>query len=347
MPIKRAEDAVLDYDTTILPPKKYFMPQRETLFTYSSTGAEPEVPENSDTGKRVIFGVHTYDLHGIDVLKKVFYDSEQPDPYFTELYDRTYLVGIDFEDDKFKFAHDMQSDGLNCSYDLYIGRSFAGSGNAENNKAGSSSIDLGTGSFILLLGREQGNELLKGIDAADNGWHELSADELLEYMNDRAAYLEKQEFKLLATLDEMPQMLSAMLESDVWKSEADKCFSCGSCNTTCPTCYCFDIRDIPDIGEDSGKRTRIWDSCMLSTFAKVAGGENFRRETYERLRHRFNRKIWYLRNIYGRPACVGCGRCSRACMASINISVVLNALESEYARACAVDPDFGKLSKPR
>ena len=36
-PLESAKDLRLDYDVTLLPPKKYFFPQRETLFTYSLT----------------------------------------------------------------------------------------------------------------------------------------------------------------------------------------------------------------------------------------------------------------------------------------------------------------------
>ena len=33
-PLESASELRLDYDVTLLPPKKYFFPQRETLFTY-------------------------------------------------------------------------------------------------------------------------------------------------------------------------------------------------------------------------------------------------------------------------------------------------------------------------
>jgi sulfhydrogenase subunit beta (sulfur reductase) len=37
-PLESASELRLDYDVTLLPPKKYFFPQRETLFTYDLTG---------------------------------------------------------------------------------------------------------------------------------------------------------------------------------------------------------------------------------------------------------------------------------------------------------------------
>ncbi|MEG0322543.1 MAG: hypothetical protein RR619_01000 [Raoultibacter sp.] len=34
--IESPDDIVLNYDTTIVSPKKYFMPQKETLFTFDA-----------------------------------------------------------------------------------------------------------------------------------------------------------------------------------------------------------------------------------------------------------------------------------------------------------------------
>ena len=34
-PLESASELRMDYDVTLLPPKKYFFPQRETLVTYN------------------------------------------------------------------------------------------------------------------------------------------------------------------------------------------------------------------------------------------------------------------------------------------------------------------------
>jgi ferredoxin len=311
--ITRPEEAVLDYDTTILPPKKFFLPPREILFNYAAPGLEPIMPEPEEK-PRVIFGVHTYDLHGIGVLKKIFLGAEQPDPYFAAMYDRTYLVGVDHRDDEFKFARDMKSDGLNCEYDLFLG-------------------NYGP-DFLLLMGRENGKELLSGFKES---LVPIPNAEIDAYLKQRELELGKTKRKLVVDMEEFPYIFPVIQDSIIWQQEADKCFSCGSCNTTCPTCYCFDIRDVPDIDTAGGKRMRFWDSCLLDVFAKVATGENFREKTHSRLKHRFNRKIWYLKDLYGRTACVGCGRCSRACKAEINIIKVLNRLKEDYNVACSIN----------
>ena len=114
----------------------------------------------------------------------------------------------------------------------------------------------------------------------------------------------------------------------VWQEVASRCYSCGSCNTTCPTCFCFNIDDEFDLTLAAGVRRRSWDSCQLLEFALVAGGHNFREERWQRVRHRWHRKFLYLYRSLGRPYCTGCGRCSRACTADINIVDVSNQLIS-------------------
>jgi len=112
----------------------------------------------------------------------------------------------------------------------------------------------------------------------------------------------------------------------VWKKTAEKCYSCGTCNLVCPTCYCFDVSDEVTLGTDNGKRSRRWDSCQILGFTEVAGGEAFREKRYDRVRHRMSRKFAYIMDDKGMPFCVGCGRCVRQCTADINIVDVMNAL---------------------
>jgi len=66
-----------------------------------------------------------------------------------------------------------------------------------------------------------------------------------------------------------------------------------------------------------GARYRSWDGCVLVDFAKVATGENFRHDKASRFRHRIYRKGKYILEKFGMVGCVGCGRCSIACLAEI------------------------------
>ena len=117
----------------------------------------------------------------------------------------------------------------------------------------------------------------------------------------------------------------------LWEEMAKLCFSCGSCNLVCPTCYCFDVREEVNWDLSSGQRFRLWDGCMLADFATIAGNLNFRKDRADRYRHRYYRKGKYVpAKIGGKIACVGCGRCITACVAKIaNPVEVFNRLAEE------------------
>ena len=132
--------------------------------------------------------------------------------------------------------------------------------------------------------------------------------------------------KISGSMAELADALRAGGHSPVWLEIAARCYSCGSCNTTCPTCFCFDVKDEIDLSMERGVRKRMWDSCQLIDFAEVASGHNFRGERWQRVKHRWHRKFLYLYERLGRPYCVGCGRCSRACTVDINIVDVSNKL---------------------
>lgn len=125
----------------------------------------------------------------------------------------------------------------------------------------------------------------------------------------------------------LPGIFEKSFHHEIWSKAADKCLSCGNCTNVCPTCYCFDVIDETELDITKGKkRIRVWDSCQNESFALVAGGENFREERSERLRHRFYRKFKYPVDRYGKSFCTGCGRCSRQCMAGIDLKEILNEL---------------------
>ena len=115
----------------------------------------------------------------------------------------------------------------------------------------------------------------------------------------------------------MPEILGESYDNLVFEATARRCFSCGSCNLVCPTCYCFDVQEDVDWSMSKGERYRKWDGCMLTDFAAVAGGHNFRRRSEDRYRHRYYRKGQFIHDRYGDIACVGCGRCITACTANI------------------------------
>ncbi|MCK5627948.1 4Fe-4S dicluster domain-containing protein, partial [Candidatus Bathyarchaeota archaeon] len=134
----------------------------------------------------------------------------------------------------------------------------------------------------------------------------------------------KAQQKLDFSPDRIPGLLEKNYEErEFWEEHAEKCLACGSCVLVCPTCYCFDVKDQPNLSLNKGERIRTWDGCLLEDFAKVASGENFRATRLSRYRHRYFKKGKYLFDRFGFISCVGCGRCSSNCLPDIANPVTL------------------------
>lgn len=119
----------------------------------------------------------------------------------------------------------------------------------------------------------------------------------------------------------VPEHVDASLFADAsWKEYSQRCIACGRCNTSCPTCTCFTVQDIPD-AEDRNKSTRqrIWSSCHVKGFSLLAGNHDFRSASGDRMRYRVLHKIYDFAKTFDMSMCVGCGRCDVACPEYISI----------------------------
>lgn len=114
----------------------------------------------------------------------------------------------------------------------------------------------------------------------------------------------------------------------IWSETAQACLSCGACSVVCPTCYCFDMLDESSV-DGSVTRSRNWDNCFFAEYAKVAGGHDFRSGRANRLRFRMEHKFFSFGALRGQNACVGCGRCRKACPVDIDLEQIAAHLNGE------------------
>ena len=128
-------------------------------------------------------------------------------------------------------------------------------------------------------------------------------------------------------IEDITEKLRGMFEHPLWEDIHQRCLGCGVCTYLCPTCYCFDIQDIPS-GHGQGTRIRSWDSCMFSSFTLQASGHNPRSSLKQRLRQRIMHKFNYFVENYGVLGCVGCGRCIKNCPAGIDIREIIQHILS-------------------
>ncbi len=302
--LETSDELRLDYNTTILPPKKFFQPPRERLLTFKGR-PKPEVRMVVEAEPTVLFGVHSCDLHALQLLDRAFADV-YPDHHYLKRRESTLIVGLECLGpcDEYAFCNSMGTMNAYDGFDLYL-------------------TDIGEG-YVVEVATEAGERLLNDYAdgsvraATETEWHEVET--LRRTKGDR--FPNRLEF---STADLVP-MLTLAYGHPIWDEIGARCLGCGSCTNVCPTCYCFDVLDDVDFSLVNGERQRQWDSCLLDDFARVAGGENFRETYADRLRHRHMHKLKYLYERFGLPGCVGCGRCSRTCVAKINIVETLNAI---------------------
>ena len=290
--LKNADDLRLDYDVTILPPKKYVLPQKEALMSFEVGGDSQSIQGGE---KMVLLGVHPYDVVAINQMDELFSQGEYDTHYMNRRKNITIVACDVVTASKNVFATSMNTATVDSGYDILL-------------------TDVGN-AYVVDAATEKGEALVKMMSGAVAA----SDDDLKK----RDAAQQKNTTELdRHTLECKPSFLPKLLEKaynhPVWEEKARLCYSCGSCNQVCPTCYCFDVQDEVNWDLKTGCRYRAWDGCLLQDFATVAGNHNFRKKREDRFRHRLYRKGKYVPGkIDGQIACVGCGRCVTACTAKI------------------------------
>ena len=291
--LESANDLRLDYDVTILPPKKAIMPVKQEIVRFNGNSIESAICAKP----QVLLGVHFYDVKAIDMLDELFTQGHK---------DYNWL------------AYREQTTIVASSVQKVSDRAFFASvGQGVQAKGHDAFITKVNGGYVFEVVTPKGEALLKkGLFA------EASTAQVLEAKAANEKVLKECPETLKHSTEAVQKKVrEAFKNEDMWKKFSDQCFSCGACNIVCPTCYCFDVQDEWNLDGTSGKRCRSWDGCMLGEFAQVSLGgghtENFREERHTRFRHRIMRKATYLNSKLGGPACVGCGRCSTSCVPDI------------------------------
>ena len=297
--LTRWSEARLDYDRTLLPPKKYFLPPSEILFRYSP-GAGFEACTAGLNRRIILFGVHACDVYALNILDRVF-SGRYNDPYYQARRKSTAIIGIDCTPDSRCFCRSMRADFVDHGFDLFF---------------------YDTGDYYqVLVGTALGDDMVL---AAGRFFEAVDAADIEDYK--RRSANKRRAFQLEVEIRDLPEIFEMEYQSELWRELGEKCLSCGSCSMVCPTCYCYDVVDDVEPGSSAGKRMRYWDSCLFASHALVASGENFRGPRASRIKFRFYHKQRGFVAEYGRPSCVGCGRCITACPVNIDVAQLIGRL---------------------
>jgi len=279
----------LPQERTLLPAKKVCLPPEASLFEFQEGEILPAAPPE----KTIIFGLHVCELSA-DRLLLDNMACDRPDRPFLERRAETLVAGVSCKRNPGCFCektgHDRVAPG---DFDLFLELP---DDSSQTGRTQSATPRLLTGSAA---GRKLAREAPFGSEDA--------IEEIIAPSSDQAW-----------PLADLPAMMRASFGAPMWDELAARCLGCGNCTIVCPLCYCFYTRDETGLDPSGGKRLRLWDSCQLIAFARVAGGHNFREARSERIWYRFSHKFMRTQEALGRPGCSGCGACFHYCPVDID-----------------------------
>jgi sulfhydrogenase subunit beta (sulfur reductase) len=276
----------------------YFHPRQKVAEGYE------EAPAAAAGKPLCLVGVKACDLKGFQVLDRVFLEHDYRDPFYAAAREQNLVVAAD------------------CTSALEVCFCLALGGQPYPREGFDLSLAQVEGGFVVETGSERGGRLL---ESHGSRFQEASAELMEQREEQRARVVAAVEKNLqehgVPPLEKLAGAVRKSYDSPLWSEEAQTCVECGACNAICPTCHCFQLFD--QLAEERLARYRLWDSCLIKDFAKVAGGANPRPQLWMRLRNRFEKKFDFFPAVENIFACTGCGRCILACPGKIDIRKVL------------------------
>ena len=294
-----------------LPFKKYFFPPVQETFSADKKGKI--VAAKAPAKEFILFGLHLPALEALTYLDEIMGGANEDFFYFQKRNKATVIGVVEGEmsaapggDIVFQSVHIVggQPDGK-------IFRVFA------NTKKGKNIVFKNKDFF------EEINETEIKIESTKD-------DPLLVNKGSSFAQWSQSMRELLLDSETLKDAVEWSRDNHpIWEELRNQCLGCGICTYVCPLCHCFAIEDRVGL-DDKCTRCRKWDACTLPGFAKISGGHSFRPTIKERYYNWFYHKFVRAYLEYGKPQCVGCGRCKKYCPAKIDIQEVLSVILRDY-----------------
>lgn len=286
---------LLDYEgNSVISPRAFLLPQTEPLFEIKSA-RNCALKQIEDKKKRIFYGVRPCDIKAMVLMKEFFIEGDFTDIPYKQRMDNATLIAL--------------ACGKRCLAKSFCHLMDAGPIAKEG-------FDLQlipvSGGYAVEVGSKKGSEIVKKHRKLFSKAGAQVDLEIKTMLKNFAEKIKKIDFKKAAKI-----MKADKVATEVWDDIGLRCVVCSGCVTLCPTCSCFSVAD--RIDADKGIRFRYCDGCPYAGFTRMAGGNAPFPLHKDHIRRFFEHKLNIDVERYGRPSCVGCGRCIQTCPGNISI----------------------------
>jgi sulfhydrogenase subunit beta (sulfur reductase) len=307
---RRSDQALFGYVIGPVAWKKYLSPPRTRLAAFRKEGKGfVAIDQQATASPRPLafIGVRSCELKAIELYDRVFLNGPYVDTRYAARRSSLCTVSVD-----------CMSPGGTCFC--------ASMGTGPSAREGfdialTEIVDGEKHLFVARSGSDRGVDLLKQVKGRPP-----STEELALVNRQRQAAMEN--LRRRVNLPQVSARLPDLFEHAMWDELAHRCLACTNCTMVCPTCFCSTVDDVTDLGGATAERWKRWDSCFVTEYSKVAGG-NTRPSIRARYRQWLMHKFSYWNGQFGSPGCVGCGRCITWCPVGIDITAVLEAMTGD------------------
>ena len=305
---RRKDEALFGYTVGPFSWKKFLYPPRERLWTAHRTADSFVVtPERTDGPPLAFFGMRACELAGVTVQDRVFMGGPTLDPGYADRRARILRIAVQCG----------QAGGTCFCVSM---------GTGPGVRAGGADLilteilDSRHHYFLVEVGSPDGAAVLNDVPLKPTASDDTTKAEAV------VAHAAGMMGRKMDT-EGIHDLLLHNLEHPRWEVVAKRCLSCTNCTMVCPTCFCSNQEEVPDLSVETVERWRRWDSCFNLGLTEMHG-QSVRKSGLSRYRQWLTHKLASWHDQFGMSGCVGCGRCITWCPVGIDLTEEVAAIRT-------------------
>jgi len=308
---KRQDQALFGYGVGQQSWKQFLFPPRQQLWQARRQGSSFQIiPAAEATPRFAFIGVHSCDLHAMEVQDRVFLQGKHVDPIYQARRENAFIVAVN-------------CGGASCGTGFCVSLGTGPKATSGFDLALTEVLENGAHYLVTEIGSPRGAEVLGQVS------HRLAGKEEMEAAARVVAATARHLGRVLDPTG-IKELLYRNYEHPRWDEVAARCLTCGNCTAVCPTCFCHTTEDATDVAGSRAERRRRLDVCFTVDFSYLHGG-SIRATPRSRYRQWLTHKLATWMDQFGCLGCIGCGRCITWCPVAIDLTEEVRAIRETEA----------------